>query len=115
MIYAHIDENNILLGWYDTDIHDTIPTPNVEVTQQQWQNALDNEHNKVNADGSTEFVDIRSQEEKDEWNATEYQRNRASEYPPLAEQLDYIYHNGIEAWKADMILPVKNKYPKGSE
>ena len=45
----------------------------------------------------------------------EYKYNRQAEYPPLAEQLDYIYHNGVEAWKADMILPVKTKYPKGSE
>ena len=44
-----------------------------------------------------------------------YIARRQAEYPPLAEQLDYIYHNGIEAWKADMILPVKTKYPKGSE
>ena len=44
-----------------------------------------------------------------------YINRRASEYPSISEQLDSIYHNGIEAWKADMILPVKNKYPKGSE
>ena len=44
-----------------------------------------------------------------------YKERRQAEYPPLAEQLDYIYHNGVEAWKEDMILPVKNKYPKGSE
>jgi len=42
----------------------------------------------------------------------EYKYSRAEEYPPLAEQLDYIYHNGVEAWKADMIQPVKDKYPK---
>ena len=42
-----------------------------------------------------------------------YVEKRQAEYPPLKEQLDYIYHNGVEAWKADMILPVKNKYPKG--
>ena len=45
----------------------------------------------------------------------EYKEQRAKEYPPLTEQLDYIYHNGIEAWKTDMILPVKNKYPKEDE
>lgn len=50
-----------------------------------------------------------------EYAAKQYQRDRASAYASLAEQLDYIYHNGIEAWKVDMILPVKNKYPKGSE
>jgi hypothetical protein len=42
-----------------------------------------------------------------------YKEARAAEYPPLSEQLDYIYHNGIEAWKTDMINPVKTKYPKG--
>ena len=42
-----------------------------------------------------------------------YKELRAKEYPPLAEQLDYIYHNGVDAWKKDMIDPVKNKYPKG--
>ena len=48
-----------------------------------------------------------------EYDSQEYARNRATDYPPLEEQLDYIYHNGVEAWKADMILPVKTKHPKG--
>jgi hypothetical protein len=30
----------------------------------------------------------------------------------LAEQLDYIYHNGVEAWKTDIIDPIKARYPK---
>jgi len=42
-----------------------------------------------------------------------YQKYRASEYPKLVDQLDYIYHNGITKWKSDMIKPVKDKYPKG--
>ena len=45
--------------------------------------------------------------------AEEYKDLRAQAYPPLPEQLDYIYHNGVDAWKEDMIDPVKNKYPKG--
>ena len=45
--------------------------------------------------------------------AEEYKDLRAAEYPPLPEQLDYIYHNGVDAWKKDMIDPVKNKYSKG--
>ena len=43
-----------------------------------------------------------------------YKGLRAAEYPAIADQLDYIYHNGIDAWKTDMIDPVKNKYPKGT-
>jgi len=42
----------------------------------------------------------------------QYKEQRAKEYPPLAEQLDYIYHNGVEAWKTDIIDPIKAKYPK---
>ena len=41
-----------------------------------------------------------------------YKDLRAREYPAIADQLDYIYHNGVDAWKEDMINPVKNKYPK---
>ena len=44
--------------------------------------------------------------------ATQYHRNRAREYPEWGEQLDYIYHNGIDKWKTDIVDPVKNKYPK---
>ena len=40
-----------------------------------------------------------------------YQRNRVAEYPSIADQLDDIYHNGIDAWKAT-IKATKDKYPK---
>ena len=48
-----------------------------------------------------------------EFKAQEYSRNREIEYPNVIDQLDFIYHNGIEKWKTDMIDPVKDKYPKG--
>ena len=48
------------------------------------------------------------------YNSTEYQRLTVKEYPAIAYQLDYIYHNCIDAWKTDMIDPVKTKYPKGA-
>lgn len=50
-----------------------------------------------------------------EVDANAYKVQRAAEYPPLSEQLDYIYHNGVEAWKTNMIQPVKDKYPKPTE
>ena len=46
-----------------------------------------------------------------EYAALEYSRNRAAEYPSLVDQLDNIYHNGIDAWKAT-IKATKDKYPK---
>ena len=57
---AHIDNNNQLLGWYDTDMHSIIPEPNINVSNEQWQIAINNNHNKVNNDGSTEIFDFRS-------------------------------------------------------
>jgi len=48
-----------------------------------------------------------------EYDAQDYARKRKEEYPKIGDQLDKIYHEGIDAWKADMITPIKNKYPKG--
>jgi len=45
------------------------------------------------------------------FDAKEYQRDRVEEYPSMADQLDDIYHNGIDAWKAT-IKVTKDKYPK---
>ena len=42
---------------------------------------------------------------------TTYTEARAAEYPPIEDQLDKIYHSGVDAWKAD-IKAIKDKYPK---
>jgi hypothetical protein len=42
---------------------------------------------------------------------TKYQKDRAAEYPSVVDQLDLIYHSGIDAWKAK-IKETKDKYPK---
>ena len=41
----------------------------------------------------------------------EYKDKRAAEYPSVVDQLDDIYHNGVDAWKAT-IKATKDKYPK---
>ena len=40
-----------------------------------------------------------------------YKSKRRAEYPDFASQMDDIYHNGIDAWKAT-IKTIKDKYPK---
>ena len=40
-----------------------------------------------------------------------YQRSRKVEYPSIVDQLDDLYHNGIDGWKSSIKL-VKDKYPK---
>ena len=42
---------------------------------------------------------------------TTYTEARKAEYPPIEDQLDKIYHSGVDAWKAD-IKVIKDKYPK---
>ena len=37
---------------------------------------------------------------------------RKKAYPSWQDQLDYIYHNGVEGWKTSIITPIKEKYPK---
>ena len=41
----------------------------------------------------------------------EYQYKRAAEYPSIVDQLDDLYHNGIDGWKTT-IKAVKDKYSK---
>ena len=40
-----------------------------------------------------------------------YETHRQREYPTLVDQLDDIYHNGIDGWKTK-IKAIKDKYPK---
>ena len=49
---------------------------------------------------------------KEEETKTQYKHDRASAYPSYADQLDYIFHHGIEKWKTDIVQPVKDKFPK---
>ena len=61
---------------------------------------------------SDEKINAELKRMQDEYDANEYQRSRASEYPSIADQLDEIYHNGVDSWKA-VIKQTKDKYPKG--
>lgn len=63
MKYAHLEKDtNKILGWYSDDIHDIIPTPNIEVTDEVWQEAL-----SINANcyenGKFIVKDFRTEEE----------------------------------------------------
>ena len=69
---------------------------------------LDQDENVVTLDGSEVEESTRLQSEYDN---NQYQRDRATEYPAIADQLDDIFHNGIDGWKATIQL-TKDKYPK---
>ena len=63
------------------------------------------------AQPSDSAIDTEIAKQKSDYTSKAYQRNRKVEYPELAEQLDEIYHNGVDAWKAE-IKKIKDKYPK---
>ena len=60
---------------------------------------------------SNEDILAKQAELQTAFDAKQYQRDREKEYPTWQDQLDDIYHNGIDGWKAT-IKATKDKYPK---
>ena len=56
-------------------------------------------------------IEAKQAELQTAYNNNAYQRTRATEYPSIADQLDKIYHSGIDEWKK-VIKTTKDKYPK---
>jgi len=79
------------------------------VTIDDGTGAFDKDGKPVTLD-NTKIAAARK-EIDDAYAAKKYQRDRAAEYPSWQDQLDKIYHSGIDAWKAD-IKAIKDKYPK---
>jgi hypothetical protein len=48
---------------------------------------------------------------KAKMNAIAYIGKRQEEYPSITDQLDDLYHNGIDGWRTT-IQAIKDKYPK---
>jgi hypothetical protein len=72
------------------------------VTVDDGTGAFDKDGNQVTID--TALVNA--------WQDPEaYKYQRAKEYPAIVDQLDTIFHEGLDAWKAE-IQAVKDKYPK---
>ena len=63
----------------------------------------------VDKDGKSVTIDLSAINA--EYAKQGYIDKRVAEYPSIADQLDDIYHNGIDAWKAT-IKKTKDKYPK---
>ena len=79
------------------------------VTIDDSAGAFDKDGNKVTLDDAKVAAARKSID--DAYAAKKYQRDRAAEYPSVVDQLDLIYHSGIDAWKAK-IKETKDKYPK---
>jgi len=67
---------------------------------------------KDTQDFTWDQVSAKKAELQTDYDNKQYQRDRADEYPSIADQLDDIYHNGVDGWKTT-IKATKDKYPKG--
>jgi len=54
---------------------------------------------------------LRKEQEQARLDALTYKEKRQAEYPSIANQLDDLYHNGIDGWKTT-IKAIKDKHPK---
>jgi len=81
----------------------------IVVSVDDGKGAFDKDGNSVTLDNNKIVAARKSID--DAFAATKYQRDRAAEYPTWQDQLDKIYHSGVDAWKAD-IKAIKDKYPK---
>jgi len=67
----------------------------------------------VKPDGITKAkVDTELDRLQAEYDAQEYARKRQVDYPDWGTQLNKIYDDGLTKWKAEMVDPIKAKYPK---
>ena len=82
--------------------------PNVKSVSDAF-GAFDENHDLVEVDEN--LVQAKIAELQAEYDAKQYQRDRAVAYPSYADQLDTIYHQGLDAWKAE-IKKVKDAHPK---
>jgi len=77
--------------------------------------SVDNLGNVTRDDGKAlppdSEIDAKLAELIAEEKANEYKEVREMNYPKIGDQLDEIYHNGIDSWKA-VIKVTKDKYPK---
>ena len=81
----------------------------VSITNNSVDNIIWHDGNPNNI--TNDQILAKQAELKTAYENKKYQRDRAAEYPSWQDQLDKIYHDGVDAWKAD-IKAIKDKYPK---
>ena len=81
--------------------------PNVH--NQVGEKAFDVEGNPIVIDESK--VTEKITELQADYDAKQYQRDRASAYPSWQDQMDLLYHGGVDALKAEL-KKTKDKFPK---
>ena len=92
----------LVSGWPNTEW--SISGINVEYSSLIWKST-------ETPKPSESEIQAKIAELQADYDSKQYQRDRAAAYPSWQDQLDNIFHNGIDAWKAD-IQAIKDQYPK---
>ena len=92
------DSKETIKASFTAPTHKVVDGVQIDLTAEEADAILD------------EWTDNEHARQVDE-DANGYKSKRAAEYPSIPDQLDDIYHNGIDAWKAT-IKVTKDKYPK---
>ena len=91
---AHYEETTLrILGWYDSNIHTSIPLPNIEATDKVWQNSINNNHNKIESDGKTSFYDFRTDVEKAEQLEAEAKKIKKEALANVAVEINQVEYD----------------------
>lgn len=111
MKYVHLENNtNKILGWYDLEIHSVVPTPNIEVTDKVWQEAIN-----INANcyekGKFVLKDFRTDNELEEArieSINSYTHSFITKKYPLEKQSSANLGIYGEEYKNEMISFISN-------
>ena len=106
-MYLWFDESGKRIGMSGTDnLSFSFATTKIDVASV--------EEDKVCKliDGKVVYSDpVEVAEDADAMAAMQTRKNRRAAYPSIEDQLDKIYHEGLDAWKVD-IKKVKDAHPK---
>lgn len=91
---------------FENAVHELVPNAQMIFADNKIVEWLDNRNQPAESEIQAKIVELQTA-----YDAKQYQRDRAAAYPSWQDQLDNIFHNGIDAWKAD-IQEIKDQYPK---
>ena len=100
------DQDISTIQWNDTDVSqpsDAVIQAELDKMQAEYDTAWCHYQRKH---GGEELAT------DDDGNPLGWVKTGEEGYPSIEEQLDYIYHNGVDAWKTDIVDPVKARFPK---
>ena len=101
MKYVHYDkQTGKILGYYDREIHgDNIPNPFTEITDEQWQEAINNGYNYIDIQTKTlSYKDFRT---LDEMKKAKKQEIETAYQNAIQQPIDYTVNNETHTFQAD--------------